>query len=121
MAEHDQISYEDLDAETRVISVGGEVDLYSAPEFKEALEQALEADRRRIVLDFSEATFIDSTALGVIMSGSKRLSAKGGSLAIVCSNPAPLRVFQIAGFDRLLPFYGSRDEALRALTDEPSG
>ena len=120
MPDHHRINDEDLDGETRCISVGGAVDLYSAPEFKEALERALDAGSRRLVLDLSEATFIDSTALGVIAGGLRRLGTIGGSLAIVCSHPGPMRVFRVSGFDRFFPVCGSRDEALRALTDEPS-
>jgi anti-sigma B factor antagonist len=118
MPGHHHISDEDLDGETRLISVGGAVDLYSAPEFKEALERALEAGTRRIVIDLSTATFIDSTALGVIACGSRRLSTTGGSLAIVCHHPGPMRVFRVSGFDRLFSICGSRDGALRALTGE---
>jgi anti-sigma B factor antagonist len=118
---HHRINDEELDGETRLISVGGAVDLYSAPAFKEALARALETGTRRIVIDLSEATFIDSTALGVIAGGLRRLSTTGGSLAIVCSHPGPMRVFRVSGFDRFYPVCGSRAEALVALTNEPSG
>jgi len=115
------ISDHDLDDRTRLISLGGELDLYTAPRFEDALRQALDAGKRRIVIDLSEATFIDSTTLAVIVAGSKRLSAAGGELALVCSHRAVMRVFEITGYDRLFSICASRDEAVRALADAPSG
>ncbi|HKO26706.1 MAG TPA: STAS domain-containing protein [Solirubrobacteraceae bacterium] len=120
MPDHGRISDEDLDGETRLISVAGAVDLYNAPDFKEAMERALEAGRQRLVFDLSEATFIDSTVLGVIAGASRRLRTTGGSIAIICFQPGPMRVLRISGFDRFFPICRSRDDALRALADEPS-
>ena len=104
-----------VDSGTHVIELGGEVDLYTAPEFKERLLQLIEEGKTRIVVDLTKATFIDSTTLGVLVGGVKRLRPSGGSLALVCSDQNILKIFEITGLDRVFPIHSSRDEALSAL------
>ncbi len=104
-----------IDAETHVIELGGEVDLYTAPEFKERMVQVIDAGRRRLVVDLSRASFIDSTTLGVLVGGVKRLRDVDGSLVIVCSDPSILKIFEITGLDRIFPIHASQEEALEAV------
>ena len=92
--------------------LGGEVDLYTAPEFKERLVQVIEDGKKQLVVDLSKATFIDSTTLGVLVGGVKRLRPTGGSLALVCTDQNISKIFEITGLDRVFPIYKSRDEAL---------
>ncbi len=101
-----------IDAETHVVELSGEVDLYTAPEFKERLLKLIEEGKSRIVVDLSKATFIDSTTLGVLVGGVKRLRPTGGSLALVCTDPNIIKIFEITGLDRVFPIHASRDEAL---------
>ena len=67
------IEDEAIDDVTHVIELGGEVDLYTAPEFKERMVELIESGKKQIVVDLSKATFIDSTTLGVLVGGVKRL------------------------------------------------
>ena len=73
-----QINDESIDGDTHVIELGGEVDLYTAPEFKERLVQVIEDGKKHLVVDLSKATFIDSTTLGVLVGGVKRLRRRAG-------------------------------------------
>ncbi|MEX2253274.1 MAG: STAS domain-containing protein [Thermoleophilaceae bacterium] len=107
-----QIKDEEVSAETHVIELGGEVDLYTAPEFKERLVQLIEDGKKQIVVDLSEATFIDSTTLGVLVGGVKRLRPEGGALTLVCSDENITKIFEITGLDRVFPIHATRDEAL---------
>ena len=109
------IDDESIDAETHVIELGGEVDLYTAPEFKERLVQVIEDGKKQLVVDLSKATFIDSTTLGVLVGGVKRLRPVGGSLSLVCTDQNITKIFEITGLDRVFPIHGSRDEALTAV------
>lgn len=109
------ISDEEIDAETQVIELGGEIDLYTAPEFKERMVALIEDGKKRIVVDLSSATFIDSTTLGVLVGGVKRLRPAGGSLALVCTDQNITKIFEITGLDRVFPIHASRDEALTAV------
>ena len=110
-----QIEDEEIDAETQVIVLGGEVDLYTAPEFKERMVELIEDGKKRIVVDLSAATFIDSTTLGVLVGGVKRLRPTGGTLALVCTNQNITKIFEITGLDQVFPIHASRDEALAAV------
>ena len=110
------IQDEEIDGETHVIQLGGEVDLYTAPEFKERLVELIENGKTKIVVDLSEATFIDSTTLGVLVGGVKRLRPAGGSLALVCSDQNITKIFEITGLDRVFPIHETRDEALSSVT-----
>lgn len=109
------ISDEEIDAETQVIELGGEIDLYTAPEFKERMVALIEDGKKRIVVDLSAATFIDSTTLGVLVGGVKRLRPAGGSLALVCTDQNITKIFEITGLDRVFPIHPSRAEALVAV------
>ena len=66
-----------------VIALAGEVDLYTAPEFKQQLLDVIAKGGKAVIVDFSDTTFIDSTTLGVLVGGVKRLRPTGGSLSLV--------------------------------------
>ena len=93
-----QIQDEAIDDTTHVIELGGEVDLYTAPEFKERMVQVIEDGKKQIVVDLSKATFIDSTTLGVLVGGVKRLRPAGGSLALVCTDQNITKIFEITAW-----------------------
>jgi anti-sigma B factor antagonist len=114
------IADEEIDSETQVIELGGEIDLYTAPEFKERMVELIEDGKKRIVVDLSSATFIDSTTLGVLVGGVKRLRPAGGSLALVCTDQNITKIFEITGLDRVFPIHASRDEALAAVAAQSS-
>jgi anti-sigma B factor antagonist len=101
--------------DTAVIALEGAVDIYSAPQFKEALLAGIEDGATIIVVDFARVTFIDSTALGVLVSGAKRVQPKNGRLDIVCTDENIIRIFEITGLDHVFDIYRTRDEALRAV------
>ena len=111
------IKTEQLADDAYVISLAGEVDLYTAPEFKQQLLEVIGQGGKEVVVDFSDTTFIDSTTLGVLVGGVKRLRPAGGSLAIVCADQNICKIFEITGLDRVFPIHGSREEALAALSN----
>jgi len=106
------VKTEKVDDGTYVISLAGEVDLYTAPEFKQELLNAIADGAGDVVVDFSDTTFIDSTTLGVLVGGVKRLRANDGQLSLVCSDRNITKIFEITGLDRVFTIYPTRDEAL---------
>ena len=110
------IEDEAVDDATHVIELGGEVDLYTAPEFKQQLLEVIDAGGRDVIVDLTNTTFIDSTTLGVLVGGVKRLRPAGGSLALVCTDENITKIFEITGLDRVFPIHSSRDDALAAVT-----
>jgi anti-sigma B factor antagonist len=110
-----QINDESIDGDTHVIELGGEVDLYTAPEFKERMVQVIEDGKKHLVVDLSKATFIDSTTLGVLVGGVKRLRPNGGQLTLVCSDRNITKIFEITGLNKVFPIYETRVEAVESL------
>ncbi len=109
------IRTEQLREDAYVISLAGEVDLYTAPEFKQQLLDVIGQGGKRVIVDFSNTTFIDSTTLGVLVGGVKRLRPTGGHLSLVCSDRNITKIFEITGLDRVFAIHETRDEALSAL------
>jgi anti-sigma B factor antagonist len=105
---------EQIDDRTHVLKLGGEVDLHAAPEVRTRLDQMIEAGARAIVLDMTDATFIDSSALGAFVHARKRLGS-AGRLAVACENEQVLRIFEYAGLEQILPAHPGREAALAAL------
>jgi anti-sigma B factor antagonist len=104
--------YQDL----AVLVVGGEVDYEVSPQLRARIVHAIKAGRRRLVLDLSDVTFIDSTAIGVLAGAVAKLDeAGGGSLAVVCTHEKVLQIFQITALDSMVAVHRSRDEAVSAL------
>ncbi|HEU5066331.1 MAG TPA: STAS domain-containing protein [Gaiellaceae bacterium] len=106
------VKTEKVDESTYVIALAGEVDLYTAPEFKQQLLNVIGEGGKDVVVDFSDTTFIDSTTLGVLVGGVKRLRAQDGRLSLVCSDRNIRKIFEITGLDRVFTIYPTRDEAL---------
>ena len=109
------IQDEEIDDQTHVIELGGEIDLYTAPEFKERMVQLIDGGKKEIVVDLTQATFIDSTTLGVLVGGVKRLRPAGGSLTLVCTDENITKIFEITGLDRVFPIHPTREAALGSL------
>jgi anti-sigma B factor antagonist len=96
---------------TSVISVEGELDLSTAPRLKWALIDSLEAGSSRLVVDLSLTTFIDSTALGVLVNVNRN-PGLSGPLAIVSQQEKVLRIIEYSGMDGAFAIYPTLDEAL---------
>ena len=109
------IKTEQLGEDTYVISLAGEVDLYTAPEFKQQLLEVIGQGGKEVVVDFSDTTFIDSTTLGVLVGGVKRLRTNDGQLSLVCSDRNITKIFEITGLDRVFTIYANRADAVDAL------
>jgi anti-sigma B factor antagonist len=101
-----------------VLVAAGEVDFAAAPQLRERIRDQLDAGSRHLVLDVSSVTFVDSTAIGVLVGVITRLQDAGdGSLAIVCGeeNRPVMRIFDISGLTGLVTVHRTREEAFSAL------
>ena len=111
------LSSERLDAGgDYVVSLGGEVDLYTAPELKQELHRLVGDGATRLVIDMSDTTFVDSTTLGVLLSVVKRVRPEGGTVVLVCPDRNVRRIFEITLLDRVFAIVDTRDEAFAELT-----
>ena len=110
----------DLTLDTReeggrtVVAVGGEIDVYTAPKLREQLVDLVNDGRYHLVVDMEAVEFLDSTGLGVLVGGLKRVRAHDGSLRLVCTQERILKIFRITGLTKVFPIHASVDEALTA-------
>jgi anti-sigma B factor antagonist len=103
------------DEDLGVVIVAGEVDIFTAPRFKECMVDLLDSGVRRLVVDLSEVTFIDSTALGVLIGGVRRVHGAGGAMTLVVTSRPVERVLSVTGLDRVFSMHATRAEAIEAL------
>jgi anti-sigma B factor antagonist len=99
------------DRDACVISVDGEVDVYTSPALKQALVAASEDGCASIVVDMDRVAFIDSSGLGVLVGALRRSRESGGDLRLVCSRDNLVKIFRITGLDRVFPMYATVAEA----------
>jgi anti-sigma B factor antagonist len=101
-----------LTASLALVSVSGELDLYTSKRLQEAIDEATSVGADQVLLDLSGVGFIDSTALGVIVQETKRLEGRGQSLLLVTNDPRTLRVFEVTGLGRVLRRHATLHDAL---------
>lgn len=94
-----------------MVTVEGELDLFTAPSLKQMLLDELHAGSSRLVVDLSLVTFIDSTTLGVLVGVTRRLD-EDARLAIVCARPNVRKIFEFSGLDGTFAIFATLDEAL---------
>ena len=110
----------DLSLETRqendrtVIEVGGEIDVYTAPKLRERIIELVDEGQYHLVVDLEKVEFLDSTGLGVLVGGLKRVRGHDGSLQLVCTQERLLKIFRITGLSKVFAIHGSQSEALTA-------
>src|SRR5437660_2512461 len=97
-----------------VLAVRGEVDVYTAPRFRERLIELVSDGKHRIVVDLEGVDFLDSTGLGVLVGGLKRVRSHDGDLSLVCTQNRILKVFEITGLTRVFSIYETVEDALAA-------
>src|ERR1700761_326663 len=97
-----------------VLRATGEVDVYSAPMLRERIRELAAKGAVHLIADLSQVDFLDSSGLGVLVGGLKRLREDGGSLALVVSTSRILRVFQITGLTKAFAVWPSVTDAVTA-------
>ena len=109
------------DESVPVIAVHGQADLHTAPQLRAAITTALDSGASGLVIDLSEASFIDSMTLGVLLGAVKRLRPSGGRVSVVCTDSHIRRIFEITLLDRVFAVFDDRSQALEGLAAAASG
>lgn len=104
------------DEDATVVAVSGEVDMDTGPAFNRGLLRAIGAGRGGLIVDLSEATFVDSAALTSLVGVFDELRRRGGGLAIVASDPRMRALFDVARLQRDFEIYETRADALHSLS-----
>lgn len=108
----------DLDVETSqvgaasVLTLRGEIDVYTAPRLRQAIIDLVDGGAAHIAVDMRGVDFLDSTGLGVLVGGLKRVKVKDGSLTIVTTQDKILKIFDITGLNKVFPIFDSVEAAV---------
>jgi len=111
----------DVDDRTTIVAVDGEIHVSTAPEFSSVLATTIESGRVQLVLDLTDVSFIDSTGLSVLLNALRSVTRAGGRMAVVCSNPTVLRLFEITRLDTTFDLHAGADAALAAVQADAEG
>ena len=94
-----------------MVTATGELDLAAGPQLRECLHNVINHGAKAVMLDINGVDFVDSTALGILVSAHKQLAELHRSLILVCSNEQTIRTLQLTALDRVFTIRGSIAEA----------
>ena len=97
---------------TTIVAVGGEIDVYTAPKLRDRITELVADGVYTIVIDMEAVEFLDSTGLGVLVGGLKKVRAHDGSLELICTQDRLLKIFRITGLAKVFVIHDSADGAL---------
>jgi anti-sigma B factor antagonist len=99
-----------------VVSVGGEIDLSTAPAFEQAIAEALEANPPVLAIELSDVTFMASVGLRILAATNEKIGAST-RIAVIADNQAATRPIQLTGLDTVVALYPTLNEALAELSE----
>lgn len=105
------------DASIVVVSVTGDLDLWNAPTLEQRLGRCLESGQCWVIVDLSQASFLDSSGLGALTASMRRIERKGGRLVVVNQARQMQRVFELTGLVRVLNVVPTRDRAMEVIEE----
>jgi anti-sigma B factor antagonist len=105
-----------------VVELSGEIDVYTAPRLREKIISLVDGGNYRLIIDMERVEFLDSTGLGVLVGGLKRVRQHDGGIDLVCTQGRILRIFRITGLSKVFSIYESVEQALTGqVPAEPAG
>ena len=98
-----------------ILDVVGEIDIYTTPQFKEALTAAIQEGTPGIIVNMAQVNYMDSSGFGSLLSATKKLRPVNGNLHLVACNDAIMRMLQITRLNTIFGVYHTEDEALESI------
>lgn len=98
-----------------LLKLNGEVDVYTAPKLKSRLVDLVDQGKFKIVVDLEEVDFMDSSGLGVLVGGLKRVRSHDGAIALICTQENILKIFRITGLVKVFPIFENQDQAVQSV------
>ena len=98
----------------QALDLEGEVDVYTAPALRQAIMDQVEGGTKHLLIDLTRVEYLDSTGLGILIGGVKRLKEQGGSLRLVGPSARITRIFDITGLNKIFDVYATEQDALAA-------
>ncbi|MBD8870912.1 STAS domain-containing protein [Nocardioides donggukensis] len=94
-----------------IVAVEGEIDVYTAPKLRDKISDLVGAGVYDLIIDMSGVEFLDSTGLGVLVGGLKKVRAHNGSLQLICNQDRLLKIFRITGLAKVFTIHDSPEAA----------
>ena len=110
-----EVSVRGTGGEPYSVEINGEIDVYTSPKVRDAIGELIDQGHYLLVINLEHVRYIDSTGLGVLIGGLKRVREHGGSVALVCTNPQIKKIFDITGLVKIFGIYESEETAKKAL------
>ncbi len=99
-----------------VVKPKGELDLSNAFNFKkQLLDDFLNKGKNKLIIDLSDVHYMDSSALGAMISLHKSCRLNGGILVLIRMDKSLKRLFKLTQLDSIIPIYESLDDFLRTM------
>lgn len=111
-----EIQIEDADG-YRVLRPSGDLDVYTVGSLRDALGRMIEEKTPKVVVDLDGVPFMDSSGLGALMGGVRRMREAGGDLAVSCTKEQHLKLFSITGFGEGVSIAPTVEEAASGFRD----
>ena len=112
-----ETSLRDVDGK-KVLDVVGEIDVYTAPQFKEAVNAILGGGQKHLLINMAGVTYMDSSGFGTLLSATKRLRPQGGTVNLVKCSSAIDRILRITRLNTIFSVYDSIDEAISSVPSD---
>jgi anti-sigma B factor antagonist len=95
-----------------ILSVNGRIDTATAPALEQAINQEIEHQNRKILLNFSAVNYISSGGLRVLLATAKKLKNPGDRFALCSLSPEVMKILKLAGFTSIFSISPTEGEAL---------
>jgi len=107
-----------LRRKTLLVRLDGELDHHSSADIRDMVERAVtEQDVRNLIFDFSKLSFMDSSAIGMVIGRYKLMNALGGQVVLVCSDARMNKLIKMSGLTKLIKVYHDVDSAVKEVSE----
>src|SRR5580692_4596179 len=110
-----KVNVRESEGDAYVVDLSGEIDVYTSPKVKDAITELIDQGHYNLVINLEKVRYIDSTGLGVLIGGLKRVREHGGSVNLVCTNPQIKKIFDITGLVKIFGIFDDEQSAMKAL------
>jgi len=101
--------------EISVLGLSGDVDVYTCSILRDAIIHSIDQGDQRMVINMANVNYIDSSGLGTLVGGLRRVKQNDGHLAISSATPRIRKVLKITGLNKVFTIFEDEDSAVRSL------
>jgi len=110
-----KVNIREAKGDSYIVDLNGEIDVYTSPKVKDAVGDLIDKGHYNLIINLEKVRYIDSTGLGVLIGGLKRVREHGGTVNLVCTNPQIKKIFDITGLVKIFGIFDDEEAAMKAL------